>query len=94
MRTAIVGVPCESIQCDEVWSFVMCKEKTRQLRGYPEIVGDSYTWTALEKRSKFLLAYAVGKRDRSTGLTFAHRLRRATSGKFQIDTDCLSERNP
>jgi IS1 family transposase len=68
----------------------MCKEKTRQLRGYPEIVGDCYTWTALEKRSKFLLAYAVGKRDRTTGLTFARRLRRAAAGQFQIDTDGLT----
>src|SRR5437868_14353083 len=26
LRDAIVGVPCESIQCDEVWSWVFCKE--------------------------------------------------------------------
>ncbi|HLN33548.1 MAG TPA: hypothetical protein VK395_37820, partial [Gemmataceae bacterium] len=24
MRTAIVAVECESVQCDEVWSFVLC----------------------------------------------------------------------
>jgi len=90
MRTAIVAVECESVQCDEVWSFVLCKERTRNLRGYPECVGDCYTWTALEKNTKLLLAYAVGKRDHSTGLTFARRLRNATSGQFQIDTDGLT----
>ena len=67
----------------------LLQEKTRLLRGYPEIVGDCYTWTALEKTTKLLLAYAVGKRDPSTGARFARRLRRATSGRFQIDTDGL-----
>jgi len=90
LRTAIVGVECESVQCDEVWSFVLCKEKTRHQKGYPECVGDCYTWTALEKNTKLLLAYAVGKRDRATGLTFVRRLKNATSGQFQIDTDGLT----
>jgi IS1 family transposase len=90
LRNTVVAVLCESVQCDEVWSFVHCKEKTRRRLGYGEEVGDCYTWTAIEPTSKLLLAFAVGKRDQSTGELFARRLRRATSGKFQIDTDGLS----
>jgi len=90
MRANVKGVPCESVQCDETWSFVLCKERVRKLRKYPEVVGDCYTWTALETNSKMLVAYAVGKRDNHTALTFVHRLRQATSGKFQINTDGLS----
>jgi len=90
LRSAIAGVPCESVQCDEVWSYVFCKEKHRQKQGYGEEVGNCYTWTAIEKTTKLLLTYAVGKRDLSTGVEFARKLRRATSGHFQIDTDGLN----
>jgi transposase-like protein/IS1 family transposase len=90
LRTAVAGVPCESVQCDEVWSFVFCKEKCRQRKGYGEDTGDCYTWTALEKTTKLLLAYAVGKRDNATATTFVRRLRNATFGHFQINTDGLS----
>jgi IS1 family transposase/transposase-like protein len=86
----IIGVPCQSVQCDEVWSFVHCKEKTRQRKGYPaEEAGDCYTWTAIEPITKLILVYAVGKRDNATALTFVRKLRRATAGRFQINTDGL-----
>ena len=90
LRAAVVGVPCESIQCDEVWSYVFCKEKHRQNRGYGEETGNCYTWTAIEKTTKLLLCYAIGKRDLSTAVEFSRKLRRATSGSFQIDSDGLS----
>jgi transposase-like protein/IS1 family transposase len=90
MHELIVAVPCYSVQCDELWSFVFCKQKTKDRRGYhADELGDCYTWTGLEPRSKLLLAYAVGKRDNLTGLEFVRRLRRATAGDFQINTDGL-----
>jgi IS1 family transposase/transposase-like protein len=86
----VVGIRCTSIQCDELWSFIHCKERTRVELGYePEDCGDCYTWTALEPETKLLLAYAIGKRDNATGVEFVRRLRRAVSGEFQIDTDGL-----
>jgi len=88
--STILDVACESAQCDEIWSLVHCKEKTRQRKGYGEEVGDCYTWTAIDPSTKLLLAFAVGKRDRDTGAMFARRLRRATVGHFQINTDGLS----
>jgi transposase-like protein/IS1 family transposase len=87
--STILDVPCESVQCDEVWSFVHCKEKTRIRKGYGEEVGDCYTWTAIDPSTKLLLAFTVGKRDADTAHQFARRLRRATAGKFQINTDGL-----
>jgi IS1 family transposase/transposase-like protein len=90
MGQAIFNLPVSSVQCDEIWSFVHCKEKTRIRKGYGEDeVGDCYTWTAIDSRTKLLLAYAVGKRDNNTAVDFVHKLRRATRGRFQIDTDGL-----
>lgn len=91
LRDFIVAIPCQTIQCDEIWSFVHCKEKTRNRLGYDDAdCGDCYTWTAIEPRTKLLLAYAVGKRDNATGMKFLRGLHRATSGPFQINTDGLS----
>jgi len=92
MEETIVSVPCESIQCDELWSFIAMKEKTKIRKGYHwEEIGDCYTWTAIEKTTKLLLAYAVGRRDNATAMEFMRKLRRATPtfGSFQIDTDGL-----
>jgi IS1 family transposase/transposase-like protein len=90
MESWIVGVSCATIQCDELWSFVHCKEKTRLNKRYAdEDIGDCYTWTAIEPRTKLMLAYAVGKRDNATGAEFLRRLHRAASGPFQINTDGL-----
>ncbi len=84
------NVACERVECDEIWSFVWCKERTRINRGYrPDEVGDCYTWTAIEASTKLLLAYAIGKRDNATGVEFVQRLRRAVAGDCQLDTDGL-----
>src|ERR1700730_7818552 len=76
MRQYIVGVPCQSIQCDELWSFVHCKQRTKERKGYHhEEIGDCYTWTSICRDSKLLLAYAVGKRDNATAMEFVRNLR-------------------
>jgi IS1 family transposase len=90
LNDMIVGVPCNSVQCDELWSFVYCKERTRERHGWNEDeIGDCYTWTAIDSCTKLMLTYAVGKRDNATAMEFVTRLRRATCGDFQIDTDGL-----
>jgi transposase-like protein/IS1 family transposase len=90
MEERIVAVPCATVQCDEVWSFVFCKERTRSNRyARYEDIGDCYTWTAIDPRSKLLLAYAVGKRDNATGRRFLRRLHRSAIVLYQINTDGL-----
>jgi IS1 family transposase len=85
------GVTCQSIQCDELWSYVYCKERTRIRKGYREDeLGDCYTWTGLDSSTKLILAFAVGKRDPGTAAEFTRKLRRATAGRFQINTDGLA----
>ena len=78
MGSAPLDLAAIELELDELWSFVGMKEKTRQRNGIGEEYGDCYTWTAIESRTKLLLAYAVGKRDGSTGMEFAGKLRRAT----------------
>jgi len=87
----IKGLPVTDVQVDEIWSFIGCKEKTRVKRGYsPEVAGDSWTFTGIERNTKLLLAYQVGHRDGATCGAFLMKLKRATSGRFQLSTDGLS----
>lgn len=87
LETALRGVPVRDVQADEVWSFVGCKERTRQRRGYGEAVGDCYTYTALERHTKLILCFHVGKRCPADTRAFAQKLSDATRGRFQLTTD-------
>jgi transposase-like protein/IS1 family transposase len=88
LASTIKNVPVSNIQADEIWGFVRCKEKTRLLREYPENgVGDAYCYTALERHTKLLVAWHLGKRCQEDTQAFAHKLRAATTGSFQLTTD-------
>jgi transposase-like protein/IS1 family transposase len=89
MRRVLQGVPCEDVQADEIWSFVSCKDRTRERQGLPETVhrGDAYTFTALERHSKLIITWHLGKRTPEDTNIFAEKLYDATSGRFQLTTD-------
>jgi IS1 family transposase len=81
------NVPAADVQCDELWSFVGCKERTRNLRGYGEETGDCYTFIAFDRATKLVLAHHVGRRCLEDAGDFAFKLGRAVSGRPQISTD-------
>jgi len=83
----IVNVPVTEVQADEIWSFVGKKQKALRPGDDPNF-GDAYCFVAMEKRTKLVLNFALGKRDQSTTDAFIEGLRLATSRqKFQITTD-------
>ncbi len=63
---AIQGAPVDDVQADEVWAFIGCKEKTRERQNYAEWFGDAYCFTALERDTKLILTWHLGKRRRPT----------------------------
>ncbi|MCG2683498.1 MAG: hypothetical protein L6306_07760 [Planctomycetales bacterium] len=85
--TKMQNLPAADVECDEVWAFIGCKEKTRQRKGYDERFGDAYTFTAIERNSKLLLAWHVGRRTPTETGIFAQRLRQAIDGRCQLSTD-------
>jgi transposase-like protein/IS1 family transposase len=80
-------VDVEDVQADEIWGFVGCKERTRERRGYGEEVGDAWCFVAIERTSKLVIAWHLGKRTPDDTLAFAEKLRDATRGRFQLSTD-------
>ena len=89
LQAKVAGVQADDIQCDEIWSFVGCKERTRHAERYTGDEGHSWTWIAIERNSKLVLAHHVGQRDGASCESFLGKLDRATTGRFQISTDGL-----
>ena len=91
LMDSIRGVNAKDIQCDELWSFVYCKNKNVPFGVEIDGIGDVWCWTAIERRSKLALAFAVGKRGMDEAFELMFKVRRATSpeSRFQITTDGL-----
>jgi hypothetical protein len=65
LEERVRNVRVADLELDEVWTYVGCKQK----RLTPErvekgMVGDAYTFTGLERTSKLVVAWHLGKRDR------------------------------
>ena len=83
------NVPVKDLQLDEVWTFVFKKEQNKWMEeASNQRIGDAYTFIALERESKLILAWHLGKRTRPSTDRFIARVRRATADRpFQITTD-------
>jgi len=76
------------VQCDEIWSFVGCKQKQAD-RGKSG-VGDVWTWTAIDADTKLCIAYLVGGRDPGSAYEFTHDLAGRLHSRVQLTTDGLN----
>jgi transposase-like protein/IS1 family transposase len=88
LEDRLKGIPVADVQVDEVWGYVFCKEKTRT-RKYEgqEEVGDAYCYIGMERTTKLILAWHLGRRSTEDTHEFARKLAVATSGQFQVTTD-------
>jgi transposase-like protein/IS1 family transposase len=77
--------PVSDVQCDEIWGFVGCKEK-RNVTGDPTL-GDAYCFVAIERNTKLVLTWHLGRRTARDTFAFTEKINEATRGQFQITTD-------
>jgi transposase-like protein/IS1 family transposase len=82
----IRNVPVSDVQCDEIWSFIAKKEK-RIKAGDDPTFGDAYCFTGIERNTKLVLAWHLGRRTARDTEAFTEKLHAATAGNFQITTD-------
>ncbi len=90
LATKIRNVPVEDVQCDEIWSFVGCKQKNITLKKAEQgLVGDAWTFIAIERGSKLVLAFELGRRNTGTACRFTKKIAAATKAdqRFQLTTD-------
>jgi IS1 family transposase/transposase-like protein len=85
----IVSIPVRDVQCDEIWAFVSKKEAHKTpMEENDNSIGDAYCFVAIERETKLILNFALGRRDQATTDIFIEGLRAATAPqRFQISTD-------
>lgn len=84
----LVNLPCERIQCDEIWSFCYSKQKNvpeekQGSFGY----GDVWTWTAIDADTKLVPSWLVGLRDAAYAFEFMSDLKNRLANRVQLTTD-------
>jgi IS1 family transposase len=89
MGQKVRNVKVADVQADEIWGFVQKKEAhKRPAEAHDNSIGDAYTFVAIERDSKLVLNFALGRRDTATTQEFIEGLRDAIApGTFQISTD-------
>ncbi len=87
----VINVTVNDLQIDELWSFVNCKAKIAKRNGYGPERGDSWTFVAIERETKLVLAHHVGQRDSKSADQFMAKVRHAVNDdhRYQVTTDGL-----
>jgi len=89
MGRLIVNVPVKDVECDEIWGFVQKKEGHKSPEEANDgSIGDAYCFVAIERNTKLVLNFALGRRNQATTDIFIEGLRHATAHQnFQVTTD-------
>ena len=90
MVEKIKGVSVKHVQCDEIWGYVGMKEKTKNRRGRDDEndLGDAYCFVGMDRDTKLILSWHLGRRTVNDTVAFTEKLARATADhSFQISTD-------
>jgi IS1 family transposase len=78
---------CKTMQVDEIWSFVGCKQKNVKVYEDCPVMGDVWTWVALDADTKLVPSYLLGNRDGGTARVFMEDLASRLSGRIQLTSD-------
>lgn len=84
------NLKCKFIQVDEIWSFTYCKQGNipDHLKGCPGI-GDTWTWVAIDAKSKLIPCWHVGTRDAVSAFRFINDLAGRLANRVQMTSDGL-----
>jgi IS1 family transposase len=76
------------IQVDEIWSFTYAKQKNvATAKAAPDSAGDTWTWTAIDADSKFMVSWFVGGRDGDSAAWFMNDLASRLANRVQLTSD-------
>ncbi len=88
LNDKIQGLRVRDVQADEMWGYVGMKERTKKKQLKTDsALGDAYTFIAIERNTKLVLAWHLGRRTNTDTERFTEKLYYATSGHFQLTTD-------
>jgi IS1 family transposase/transposase-like protein len=96
MERTLRDIPVRDLELDECWSYVLKKQgHTLPHESTDESIGDQYIYIALERSSKLVVAWHLGKRDRNNTSAFIAKIRSATAKSwFDVSTDAWAPYTP
>jgi IS1 family transposase len=83
----MVNLPCQRIQCDEIWSFVGAKDKNCSAADKRAGMGDCWTWVAIDPDTKLIPRWYVGDRSAQSAYRFIRDLSPRLARRVQLTTD-------
>ena len=87
LSTRVRKIDVSHLEVDEVWTFVKKKQRRITYQDPPEF-GDAYTFIGIDRATRLIIAWLLGKTDFDCAFRFAWRIRDATSREpFQISSD-------
>jgi IS1 family transposase len=86
MDAHIRNIKSKFIQCDELWTFVMKKQR-RVRKDDPAEFGDQWVFVAIDADTKLIPSFTVGKRSVASTETFISDLSQRLAHRVQITTD-------
>jgi IS1 family transposase len=82
------NLPCQRIQCDEIWAFVGCKQKNvSPEKAEAGVCGDVWTWTAIDAQTKLIPCWLIGQHDAIAARDFTEDLASRLASRVQLTTD-------
>jgi IS1 family transposase len=82
-------IRADYFELDELWGFV--GKKQRRVKPTDGLIGDAWTFVALEAESKAVPVFRVGKRDAETAQAFVADLSSRLANRVQISTDGMAK---
>ena len=86
----VTNLRVKDVEADEMWGYVAKKEnhKLPEERDADEI-GDAYTFVGMERNTKLILTWHLGRRTKVDTMLFMQKLRKAVNPQhwFQLTTD-------
>jgi IS1 family transposase len=88
MGEHVRGIRAKRVQCDEIWSFVGCKQDNLPDEERGQFGrGDVWTWTAIDADTKLVISWAVDTRTTRAARDFIDDLRSRLTHRVQLTTD-------
>jgi len=83
-------LPCRRLQVDEIWAFVLKKQRQVMPGDDRSRVGNQWTFVAIDAETKLVPVHRVGKRDLPTAVAFMNDLAGRLSNRVQLSSDALA----
>ena len=89
MDETMRNLPCKNVEVDEIWGFVAKKQRHLRRTDDASSKGDMWTYVALDRDTKLVPSYLVGKRTAENTRAFIKDLSGRLANRVQLSSDSL-----